>query len=162
MPGWSIDLSEPDPITGRKYDLRDRGDQQRVLNLLERDRPYMVMLSPPCTIFSHLLNLNPAKGSAEWRAKYNESMELLRFSMKIARRQHRSGRYFAFEHPDRASSWWESTVADIWNLPGVERVYLDMCAFGLKTTTADGRVASARKATQILTNMPAMIYGLPR
>ena len=66
-----------------------------------------------------------------------------------------------FEHPMRATSRSESCVAEIAALPGVGAVGMDMCAFGLKSTDRDGE-GYAQKRTRIMSNMPAILEGLPR
>jgi site-specific DNA-cytosine methylase len=50
--GWSIDDRCTDPITGRTYDLRTKKDQNEVRRLIKRDRPLVLTVSPPCTLFS--------------------------------------------------------------------------------------------------------------
>jgi hypothetical protein len=50
--GWSIDKDFQDPITGRTYDLRNRKDQNEVRKMIRRDKPLVLTVSPPCTLFS--------------------------------------------------------------------------------------------------------------
>ena len=57
--GWSLDLRAPDPISGRHWDLSDPMEQQRIIDMIRRDKPTFVIGSPPCTIFSQLQHLNP-------------------------------------------------------------------------------------------------------
>eukprot|EP00959_Pyramimonas_sp_CCMP1952_P247829 5180722-Pyramimonas_sp.AAC.1 len=52
--------------------------------------------------------------------------------MEVAKPQHDRGRYFAFEHPLCASSWGAQAVSLIAPLPGVRRLRVDMCVFGLQ------------------------------
>ena len=106
-------------------------------------------------------HLNPNKGSPEWVRQYNEGLEMVSFAMRVARKQHLAGRYFIFEHPHKAASWREPVVQRMWELPGVTRVKVDMCAYGLKTPGPSGEMA-AQKPTYLLTNMPAMAEGMNR
>ena len=50
--GWSVDLSIRDPRTGRRFDLRNSKDQNEVKRVIKRDRPTVLVVSPPCTAFS--------------------------------------------------------------------------------------------------------------
>ena len=50
--GWPIDKDFQDPATGRVYDLRNRKDQNEVRKMIRRDRPLVLTVSPPCTVFS--------------------------------------------------------------------------------------------------------------
>ena len=50
--GWSIDDRFKDPITGRTYDLRNRKDQNEVRKMVRRDKPLVLTVYPPCTLFS--------------------------------------------------------------------------------------------------------------
>ena len=50
--GWSIDDRCTDPITGRTYDLRIKKDQNEVRKMIRKDRPLVLTVSPPCTLFS--------------------------------------------------------------------------------------------------------------
>jgi hypothetical protein len=71
--GWSLDLTTLDPFTGRKWDLADPKQQKRVLSMIGSHKPYFVNLSPPCTKFSKLQNMNPRRfhssGYAIWRRR---------------------------------------------------------------------------------------------
>ena len=50
--GWSIDLGAIDPGTGRGYDLRNPKEQKEVKNIIIRECPTVLVVSPPCTVFS--------------------------------------------------------------------------------------------------------------
>ena len=50
--GRALDLSAPCPVTGRRWDLSDEKDQKLAKKLVKESKPYFLMLSPPCTIFS--------------------------------------------------------------------------------------------------------------
>ena len=48
-PGWSLDLSTKDPLTGRPWDLSNRNVQARVRKLVIETEPFCIVGSPPCT-----------------------------------------------------------------------------------------------------------------
>ncbi len=159
--GWSMDINAMDPVTGRCWDLSDAVQQRRVLRMIRCEKPWHIMLSPPCTMFSSLQGLNPSRGTREWQARRRHAVALLHFAMEVARVQLQSGRYFTFEHPLAASSWTEPCVREILLHNGVDTCVLDMCAYGLVSTDASGE-APAKKATKLMSNMPAVIRGMVR
>ena len=61
--GWSMDIAEVDPWSGEKWDLADRKNQARVIKLISQYKPEVLVLSPPCTMFSSLQYLNKQKCS---------------------------------------------------------------------------------------------------
>ena len=90
-----------------------RGTQQEALAYLKRVRPGLVVVAPPCTMWSSLqhfgrgrskveLELNP-----EFRRKMDEARELLRFACLVCRQCYNMGGVFVFEQPWQASSWLE-------------------------------------------------------
>ena len=67
-----------------------------------REKPDLLTLSPPCTMFSGLMNLNLRVGNYD--EKLAEGLSLLEFSMALAQLQHGQGKAFVFEHP--AGTTW--------------------------------------------------------
>ena len=122
--GISVDLK-----TG--WDLHRRDHQELVLEYVRKNKPMMIVGSPPCTMFSALQNLTP--WSAEREQRRRRDVALLRFAMKVYRLQVDEGRYFVHEHPATASSWREGAVKDLVKRQGVSMVVSDLCMFGLKT-----------------------------
>ena len=60
-PGWSLDLTRHDPLTNRPWDLSKHGVRERVRKLVRRTKPFMLIGSPPCTMFSSLQSLSKDK-----------------------------------------------------------------------------------------------------
>ena len=60
--GWSIDDKCTDPITGRTYDLRNKKDQNEVRRMVRRDKPLVLTVSPPCTLFDCQPGTNRLEG----------------------------------------------------------------------------------------------------
>ena len=65
--GWAVDIAYTDPVTGRSYNLLDPKDESRVREMIKRDRPRLIVASPPCTLFSVLQNLNPPPAPEEMK-----------------------------------------------------------------------------------------------
>ena len=64
-PGWSLDLTLNDPMTGEPWDLSKAEVRQRVRKLVIETKPFMLIGSPPCTLFSTLQNLSKGKRDNE-------------------------------------------------------------------------------------------------
>ena len=152
--GWSLDIKTVDPITGAKYDLRDSGDQRKVIQMLHRDRPEVLMVCPPCTLFSALQNLTgdpETRRPDEWR----QAVAMVEFGIELCRIQMRGGRTFIFEHPLTATSWRRTNLKELMKTHGVLQVVSHMCAYGMTATDAQG-VGQVLKPTRYLTNCSVM------
>ena len=89
------------------YDFMSMEARAAALRMVEQEQPQFLMLSPPCTMYSPLQQLfNLHKMSDEEKeCRFLEADTLLSFGMHLCKKQHCQGRYFCFEHPQRASSW---------------------------------------------------------
>ena len=61
--GWALDIAGADEYTGRTWDLRQKRAQDEAMRLLHRTKPYLLILSPPCTLFSQMQRRNINRGS---------------------------------------------------------------------------------------------------
>ena len=104
--GWSLDMTEECPVTGRKWDFRRPGDRRQAKNLVLKGKPEMLILSPPCTLFSSLQRWS-RYGPPEVRRPddWEEAVGFVDFCVDLCEVQNRGGRGFCFEHPRYASSW---------------------------------------------------------
>ena len=92
--GWAIDWNYADPETGRTHDLLDPKVVFRVKQRLRRDRPHLIIVSPPCTVFSSLQNLNGGVTREAWGA----GVRLFEVAVKICLLQASLGGLFVLEH----------------------------------------------------------------
>ena len=105
--------------------------------LIRQTKPYMIIGSPPCTMFSQLqeLNLHVHKGDEEWLRefdrKWEQAAQHIDFCVRIYRLQLNEGRHFIHEHPRDARSWNLETIRDLLGDPSVEWVDGHMCQFGM-------------------------------
>ena len=60
-PGWSLDLTVNDPETGKPWDLSCGKIRTKVVQFIAEGKPYTIMLSPMCTAFSLIQNVNQAR-----------------------------------------------------------------------------------------------------
>ena len=153
--GFAMDLLTNDD-EGRPWDLSKEDVQKRAMDKLEKEMPWLLVVSPPCTWFSTLQRWNFPKMTEE---KVHEGMKQallhVAFAVILCKRQAQAGRKFMFEHPAGASSWRTSTMATLMKEPGVHKVEFDFCMMGMTSTDAEGK-AAARKRTGILTNSKAL------
>ena len=57
-PGFALDLTENDPVDGLPWDFSKQEKRERALNTLREEKPYLLVGSPPCTVFSSLFSAN--------------------------------------------------------------------------------------------------------
>ncbi len=142
----SIDL-----LTG--WDLLNETHQHNLIEDLAKCRPKVLMLSPPCTIFSTLMASNWFRMQPESRqAKACAGIKLLDFAVELMALQNAKRRVYIFEHPQGARSWKRLNLV---RLPG-HTVTFDMCMFGLQAP--DGLYM--KKSTTFKTNSYEVVDAL--
>lgn len=144
--GPSIDL-------GTGWNLLLASCRLNLLKLLDILCPLVVMLSPPCTVFSQVQHSMEGrrKNQTEWEKRYDDGLKLWDFACKIFRKQILAGRFAVMEHPWLATSWRLLGTQMLEDYPGVHSTVFDQCLLGL-ATTVEGK--PVRKRTRFLTNMP--------
>ena len=158
--GWSLDWQTRDPVTGKELDLRKEHTQKKAMAMLKRDKPGLLVASPPCTLFSalqHLAGDTSHKNEQAWK----DAVEMVNFSVKMCREQMHAGRKFVFEHPLCATSWKVTDLKELMRAENVNQVVAHQCAFGLVSEDKLG-VAPAMKPTRFLTNSVAIAERLHR
>ena len=120
--------------------------------MVVRDRPFMLIGSPPCTAFSVLQGLNNHKRDQSVVAKeLADACAHVAFCFELYEIQRKAGRFFMHEHPSPASSWSRPEVLQMLLRQDVEPIEVDMCSFGMTASDEHGE-AFVRKRTKILTN----------
>ena len=77
----------------------------RVRKMVRETAPFLVIGSPPCTMFSSLQNLSKRRrNKAEFDRKMKIAKEHVKFCLEIYKMQMAAGRYFLHEHPNSAKS----------------------------------------------------------
>ena len=130
------------------YDLNETEDYQRMWNELTRDDPELTCVSPPCTPFSVLQELNFPKmdwDDALWLV--GEGVHHVTVGAEVCWWQHQRGKLFAFEHPPTSRAWREEALQRLILEPGVYVCYIDMCAYGMQVKDGPNR-----KPTMWITN----------
>lgn len=93
------------------YNFLHFEDRARAWRLMVEHRPFFTMLSPPCTMYSTMQNANWKKmNPAIKEQRLQEAHCLLDYAMNVASHQIIQDRFFAHEHPYRATSWQRRSV----------------------------------------------------
>ncbi len=140
-------MYEKQGVDGATWDFQKPQGRKRALDRIRAEEPFLVVGSPPCTMFSSLQNLRADKGTAAWEKRRRAAEVLLVFAAAVYQLQIQAGRHFLHEHPAGATSWNHPAIAKLRAQPGVDAVGSHMCAFGLEATTARGPGRGARPLT---------------
>ena len=128
--------------------------------MLRRDKPGLLVASPPCTLFSalqHLAGDTSRRNEEAWK----DAVEMVNFAVRMCREQMRAGRKFVFEHPLCATSWKVTDLKELMKAEKVNQVVAHQCAYGLVSEDKLG-VAPAMKPIRFLTNSSAIAERLQR
>ena len=126
----------------------------------KRTKPYLLVASPPCTVFSALQNLSRDKReAAEVQAELDAGIRHLAFAVFLCLKQASEGRKFVFEHPVSASSWQLALVNKLLDVDNAERVNFDICKVGM-TIAVQGAVLPVKKRTSVVTNSSRLTRAL--
>ena len=146
LPGEAFDLELGD-------DLLQEETQLFVRDYVQNVRPGLVVISPPCTLFSILQNLNlerlrdPQKHK-EFLRELLKAKRLLKFAVEIVNIVRSYSGTFLLEHPLTSRAWQEKMVQDLLMEEDVLMAKGDQCAFGLQDTMGH----RMRKRTGWVTN----------
>ena len=142
-----------DILTG--FDLRLAAVREAVMKmLLERDIR-VVVLSPPCTMFSQIMHINFGKMKPDdLRRRWKDAMCFIHFTVRIIRWVVSRNGFFVLEHPTGASSWKLPCIQELLQLPGVKLICFHQCRFRLKAPISGSPI---RKSTRFLTNSQQVI-----
>jgi hypothetical protein len=137
-----------DLFTG--WDFLDADTRVQAMQQIKAKRPKVLMMSPPCTWFSGLMNLTWGNFSPVVREQaFRDATLHLEFCMLLADLQETDNRGWALEHPDAAKSWDNNKVkAALGRGAGVAR--FDQCMYGL-ISKVDG--IPMRKRTRFMSNI---------
>ena len=150
-PGFAMDLLTSDEA-GKPWTFDDPEQSRKYKAKLWKDKPYLLIGSPMCTVFSIIQNLNFEKlGPVKWRKMWAYGMRHLLFTFELFEIQLSEGRYILHEHPLTATSWYVPEVLQFTQRHGFVRVVRDMCMHGVIADSRDGP-APAKKPTGFLTN----------
>ena len=114
-------------------------------------KPFVLIGSPMCTMFSQLQSLSGWNDKKEER--WVHARDHLKFVVTLYWKQVEGGRVFVHEHPAGASSWELPEMRELMRAADVRVVRTDQCMLGLTTKGDKGNgQASAMKPTKFITN----------
>ena len=127
--------------------------QRWTIQQVESRRPRVVISSPPCTLFSTLMNWNrPKMDPVVFNYRWQEACAMLEFGMLIAAIQKRAGRGFVHEHPSPATSWRHDSVLAL-PRPPFTTLDFHQCRFNLRSPQG----FPLKKSTRLLScNLPTL------
>ena len=126
------------------------------MRYLSKVKPGLVIVSPPCTLFSLLQNMNVNKHTRQYLQRLRHAKRLLRFAWKVMQLVISYGGCFVFENPLTARTWLEIEIQQLMDRDEVILVAADQCRFGLRSL--DGNLH--KKPTGFLTNSPEIAQQL--
>ena len=136
-----------DLIPGKAFDLElgndllDKTNQKRVLDYLRHVKPGLVLVAPPCKMYSALQNLlkHVRNKNVEALNRYitekRKADKLLQFAVEVCELCLELGLKFVLEHPLTAASWKTAPMQRLRARVGVLHARGDQCCFGLRGPT---------------------------
>ena len=150
-----MDLTTNDE-NGQAWDLSQQSFRTKALKLHDETKPLLLVVSPPCTMFSTMQNVNIGKmDEADVRTRTEAAVSHFAFAFLMCIRQSQGGRSFVIEHPVGASSWALRLTNLFAQCPNTRSVNFDFCMLGMKSNDDQGE-ALAKKMTKIVTNSKAI------
>ena len=141
-----------DPRTQKPWDLSKKAMRDRVKQLVVDSKPFMLIGSPPCTMFNPMQNFrNRFRNEAEFERRLEVAKKHVRFCLELYRIQLKEGRHFVHEHPNCATSCLMPEVQALTGMTGVMITTCDMCAYGFEAKDEQGE-ALAQKRTKFMTS----------
>ena len=141
------------------YDVLKRETQEEIRTYLKRVKPGLLIVSPRCTHFSVMQNMNLGRKSPEAMKQFlqelRKSKVLLRFAVEMIELVMDYGGVFVFEQPVTSKAWQERELERLLRREDVRLAQCDQCMFDLHEETIDGK-KYYRKPTGWLTNSEAI------
>ena len=129
------------------HDCRLPEVQEAILEDINVQRPGLVWMAPPCTLWCNFSRLNyPPQQLRRLRQKEKVIVD---FTAKVFEMQNALGGLAIIENPRSSDLWRHPDIERLTNFPAARYADLDMCQYSL-TSSMDGR--PLKKAMSLLTN----------
>ena len=138
--GSTFDLRQD--VHGRSWDFTKVSDRREARARISREKPYLVVGSPPCTSYS-ALNVRwnyPKMDKREVQRRKAEGKVFLDFAVEIYEMQLQAGRHFLHEHPATATSWNTENMKALLGRRGIGERFMQ-----LRPSTDDDREQQQRQ-----------------
>ena len=89
---WSLDLTTVDPDDGMPWDFDVEAKRTKVMKMLARDKPSLLIGSPDCTAFSTLQNLSKNHNVEMKQKLLKRAVQHVKFCCQLYRMQVEGGR----------------------------------------------------------------------
>ena len=149
--GWSFEILGEDPVTKRKWDLSDEKEVQRAKHLIRKEGTHVLIMSPPCTLFSLLQSMNKKFDESE----YQRAVKLFLAAIELCELQRALGRTYVLEHPQASRAWKLREAVALMAHETTLEVNFHMCGHGMTSRDEHGE-GLVFKPTKVLTNSPSI------
>ena len=112
------------------WDFTKEEDRNKAEEYIDKEKPLVLIGSPPCTAFSKLQALIPDSERKE--RQLAEGIQHMKCMCRLYRKQVEGCGLFLHENPAGATSWALPCVERMAREAGVHVVKADQCMFGLK------------------------------
>ena len=136
--------------------LLDPGERDGVKRFFREQRPGLTIISPPCTLFSIMQNMNVDKENFQQRLR--EARVLLHFACEIVEIIEDYSGIYLLEQPMTSRAWMERVLQKIIKKENCILAKCDQCQFGLH----DRAGGIMKKQTGWITNSPRIAEQLNR
>ena len=133
-------------------DLRQRNCQEELFADIDRYKPRLVWLAPPCTRWCAWSRLNYDKQAR--RRQRDKDRELLKVVDEVFLRQRLHGGHVIMENPKTSDMWDTPRVKKWWDDDNTYVFDVEMCAYGMKTLDGSGTL---RKGMRFLCTHPKFV-----
>ena len=117
---------------GNPWNFTSAKQRQKAREYEEKNKPLVLIGSPPCDQWSIMQNLNNGKRDPdEVHRKMIEATINLAFCAELYAMQIKGGRYYLHEHPLTASSWQEPCLRKIFKHKHNIVTRIHMCAYNM-------------------------------
>ena len=145
-------------FTKQDGDLSTIQGQRILFEVIQREQPRHIWVSPECKLWGSWTNLNASRTRDGWhrlhQARQQDSVHL-KLCTRLFKYQKYHGRHFHLEQPEMSRMLEEDALAPV--RKDTYKVITDMCAFGLKTPVGHKPI---RKRTAILTTCSMLAQSL--
>ena len=147
------------------HDVLKRETQTEIRDYLKRVKPGLLVVSPRCTHFSVMQNMNLGRKTPEAMRQFlqdlRKSKVLLRFAVEMIELVIDYGGVFLFEQPVTSKAWQERWMDRLLKRDGVKLAQCDQCMYDLMEKTDDIK-KYYRKPTGWMTNSDTIEEELSR
>lgn len=124
-------LQPLDLAHGPQQDLKDPRVRSEVIKAAKKFKPWFIIMGLDCRFWNLFnINLNYSQRLDLLKELQEDELPLVELACELAIFQHKHGRYFLIENPQRSRLWELQPILDVESMPLVWKTTLDTGAFG--------------------------------